>query len=61
MAGEQVLEDELVHADRGGLDVGAGVGNVEHLEQALDAAVLPAGAVQDREGDVAAEQSPARA
>ena len=57
VAGEQILEDELVHADRRGLDVGARVGDVEHLEQSLDAAVLSAGAVQDREGRVAAEQA----
>ncbi len=49
MTREQILEDELVHADRGGLDVRARVGDVEHLEKPLDAAVLTAGAVQDRE------------
>src|SRR4051794_27797914 len=55
MPGQEVLEDELVHADRGRLDVGARVGDPEDLQQPLDAAVLPTGTVQHREGNVAAE------
>src|SRR5581483_10031178 len=60
VAPEDVLEDQLVHAARRGLDVGTGVGDTQDLEQPLDAAVLAPGAVQDREGGVAAEQPAGR-
>ena len=58
--GEEPLQGQLVHADRRGEDVGADVGDVEPLEQALDAAVLAEGAVQGREDDVGAEQAGGR-
>src|SRR5262249_62321674 len=60
VAGEQVLEDQLVHADRRGLNVGAGVGDAEDLEQTLHAAVLSPWAVEHREGDVAIQQPSGR-
>src|SRR5262249_17515801 len=60
MPRQQVLEDELVHADGGGLDVGPGVWDVEALEQALDAAVLTARAMQHWERSIAAKQALAR-
>ena len=59
--GEESLQRQLVHADRRGEDVGADVGEVEPLEQALDAAVLAEGAVQGGEGGVGAEQAGRRA
>ena len=55
--GEEALQGQLVHAGRRGEHVGADVGNVQPLEQALDAAVLAEGTVQGREGDVGAEQA----
>ncbi len=58
--GEQALEGELVDRRRGGEHAGARVGNAEHLERALDGAVLAIGPVHDGEGDVAAEQAAAR-
>ena len=57
--GEEPLQRQLVHADSRGEDVGADVGKVEPLEQALDAAVLTEGAVQGREDGVGAEQAAA--
>ena len=51
------LKMSLSMRHRRGQHVGADVGDVEALEQALDAAVLAERAVQDREGDVAAEQA----
>ena len=57
--GEQPLQGQLVHADRRGEDVGADVGDVEPLEQALDAAVLAERPVQRREGDVGPQQAAA--
>jgi hypothetical protein len=59
VGGEEPLQRQLVHADRGGEDVGADVGHVEPLEQPLDAAVLAEGAVQGREDRVGAEQAAA--
>ena len=53
---EQPLEDQLVDRHRGGEHAGADVGDVEALEQPLHGAVLAERPVQDREGDVAAEQ-----
>ena len=59
--GAEPLQGQLVHAGRRGEHVGADVGDVEVLEQALDAAVLAERAVQGREGGVGAEQAAARA
>ncbi len=42
----------LVHGERGGQHARMGVGNLQHLEDALDRAVLAKGAVQRVEGDV---------
>ena len=42
----------LVHHDRGREHARADVGDVEHLEHALDGAVLAVGTVQQREDDV---------
>jgi hypothetical protein len=47
-----LLEQVLVHRERGGRDPGADVGDVGELEQPLHRPVLPEGAVQDREHDV---------
>ena len=60
MGGEEPLQGQLVHADRRGEHVGADVGDVEPLQQPLDAAVLAEGAVQGREDGVGAEQPGAR-
>ena len=49
---QQALGDRLVHADRGRRVVAADVGDVQHLEQALDRAVLAVRPMQDRKGDV---------
>jgi hypothetical protein len=49
---EQLLGLALVHRQRRGEDVGPGVGDAEHLEQALDAAVLTPPAVQRDERDL---------
>ncbi len=54
---QQPLEDQLVDRDRRGEDAGADVGDVEALEQPLHGPVLAERSVQDREGDVAAEQA----
>ena len=58
--GEEPLQGQLVHADRRGEHVGADVGDVEPLQQPLDAAVLAEGAVQGREDGVGAEQAARR-
>ncbi len=42
----------LVHADGAGRDATADVADAQHLEQALDGAVLAEGAVQECERDV---------
>jgi hypothetical protein len=47
--GELALREELVHGQRAGRHARAGVGDVEHLAEALERAVLPPGAVDDRE------------
>ena len=60
LLGEEPLQGQLVHADRRGEHVGADVGDVEPLEQALDAAVLAEGPVQGREDGVGAEQAARR-
>ena len=52
----QLLEADLVHAQRGGGDAAAHVGHVERLQHALDDPVLPEGPVQRGEGDVRTEQ-----
>ena len=46
------LEEVLVHAERGGGDPGADVGDAGELEQALDRAVLAERAVQHGQDDV---------
>src|SRR5436190_687607 len=46
------LAEILVHAERGGGDACADVGNSRELEQPLDGAVLAEGPVEDREHDV---------
>ncbi len=56
----QALEAHLVHAQGGGRDTGADIGDVEALEQALHRAVLAVGAVERREHDVAVEQTAPR-
>jgi hypothetical protein len=56
----QVLEGDLVDADRRGKHAGADVGHVEQLEQALHRAVLAERAVQHGPDDVAAQQATAR-
>src|SRR5262249_51654010 len=48
---EQLLCLALVHRESGGEDIRAGVGNAEHLEEALDAAVLAPAAVESDERD----------
>src|SRR5580704_7705761 len=48
---EDRLGDALVHADGGGENAGADVGDAERLEVALDDAVLAEGAVQHGEDD----------
>ena len=53
--GEQPLADELVHRDRGGEHARPRVGDIERLEQSLDAPVLAERAVQDRKRHVAVE------
>ena len=45
----QALGQQLVHRQRARGDAGADVGHVEHLEEALERAVLAPGAVGDRE------------
>jgi hypothetical protein len=50
--GERDLHHPLVHADRGGEDARAHIGNVGELEQALHRAVLAVRSVQHREDDV---------
>ena len=55
--GHQVLEQDLVHADRAGGYSASDVRDVQQLEQALHRAVLAERAVQNGERDVAAEQS----
>ncbi len=52
MKPEQLLGLALVHRERRGEHVGAGVRNAEHLEQALDAAVLAPATVERDEGDI---------
>ena len=59
--GQHLLEDHLVHAQRGGEHARADVGHVEQLEQALERPVLAERPVQDREDGVGAEQPAARA
>ena len=49
----QLLEHDLVHAQRRGQHAGADVGHVEALEQALDGPVLAERTVEHREHDVA--------
>ena len=49
---EHGLEQVLVHAQRGGGDAGADVGDARELEEALHGAVLAERAVEDREHDV---------
>jgi len=49
-----VLGQCLVHAAHAGRHAGAGVGDVEDLEQLLDRAVLATGPVQGDEGGVGA-------
>ena len=56
----QGLEADLVHAQRRGGDAAADVGHIEALEQPLDNAVLPVGAMQRREDDVDFEQPAGR-
>ena len=57
--GHQLLEHDLVHAQRRGQHAGADVGHVEALEQPLHGAVLAERSVQDREHDVdAVEPAP---
>jgi hypothetical protein len=46
------LEEVLVHAEGGGGDAGADVRDTGHLEHALERAVLPERAVQDRQDDL---------
>ena len=58
--GHDLLEDDLVHAQRRREHAGAHVGHVEQLEQALDRAVLAERAVQHREHGVGAQQAAAR-
>ena len=53
---EDGLEEVLVHAEGGGGDAGADVGDACELEQSLDGAVLAEGAVKDREHDVHASE-----
>ena len=55
--GHHVLEDDLVHAQRGRQHAGADVRHVEQLEQALDGAVLAERAVQDGEDGVGVEHA----
>ena len=57
--GQDLLEDDLVHAQRRREHARADVGHVEQLEQALHGPVLAERAVQHREGDVGAEQAAA--
>jgi hypothetical protein len=52
---QEVLEEGLVHAQGRGEHAAADVGEAEHLEQALEGAVLAVRAVQDREHEVGAE------
>ena len=59
--GQDLFEDDLVHAQRRGEHARADVGHVEQLQQALQRPVLAERAVQHREDDVGAEQSAARA
>ena len=47
-----LLEQVLVHRERGGRDAGADVGDVRELEQPLHRPVLAERAVQDRQDDV---------
>jgi hypothetical protein len=51
-AGQRDLHVRLVHADRAREDARPDVGDVGHLEETLDRAVLAVGAVQHREDDV---------
>ena len=53
----QLLEGDLVHAQRRGEHARPDVGNVEALEQALDGPVLAERPVQDREHDVGARDA----
>ena len=54
--GQQVLEERLVHRQRGCRHARSHVGHVEQLQQPLHRAVLAERAVQHRERDVRAEQ-----
>ena len=60
-AAHDVLEDDLVHAQRAGQHARADVGDVEQLEQPLHGAVLAEGPVQGREDRVGPEQPAAGA
>ncbi len=53
----QIFEQNLVHAYRRGRHSGADIGDVEHLEQALNGAVLAEGPVQRREDDLHARDA----
>ena len=56
----QIFEQNLVHAHRRGRHSGADVGDVEHLEQPLNGAVLTEGSVQRRKDDLNARDALAR-
>src|SRR4051812_32116205 len=54
---QHLLEEVLVHAESRSENAGADVRDTGELEQALDGAVLPEWAVQDRQHDVDGAQS----
>jgi hypothetical protein len=47
-----VFEDGFIHSNRGAYHTGAYVGDVRHLEEALQRAVFTEGAMQDGEDHV---------
>jgi hypothetical protein len=59
-AGHQILEQDLIHAQRRREHPSADVRNVEALEQTLHGAVLAERAVQHGEHNVAIAEAPAR-
>ena len=58
---EQLLQRQLVDADRRGSHAATNVGDVEHLKQALNRAVLTERAVQNGKGDISVKQAVAGA